>query len=228
MARFNVNDADNYGGQGGGGFFSLKNDKDVARVRFLYNGIADVEGDSVHEIERNGKKRYVNCLRGYGDPVDVCPFCKAGKFVQVKYFVPLYNLDTETYQTWERGKKFGAKLTSICSHYPNTVSHIFEIERNGKAGDTQTTYEIFETGTTPEVTLESFDVPNPLGTIILDKTAEEMETFLDTGDFGDDAPQSEASAPQRRPVGNAPQANNGGSFTRRTPAGGDGNRRQAF
>ena len=30
MARFNAQEADNYGGQGGGGFFSLKNDKDVA------------------------------------------------------------------------------------------------------------------------------------------------------------------------------------------------------
>ena len=37
MARFNVNEVENYGGQGGGGFFSLKNDKDVATVRFMYN-----------------------------------------------------------------------------------------------------------------------------------------------------------------------------------------------
>ena len=100
-----------------------------------------------HEVELNGKKRYVNCLREWGDPVDVCPFCKAGRYVQVKYFVPLYTISVKTnnsnpavsapivtpvdaLQTWERGKKFSSKLTSICSRYPNTVSHIFEIERN--------------------------------------------------------------------------------------------------
>lgn len=217
MASFNVNSADNYGGQGGGGFFSLKNDKDIARVRFLYNGIDDVEGHSVHEIELNGKKRYVNCLREYGDPVDACPFCKSGKFVQVKYFVPLYNMDTDSIQTWERGKKFGSKLTSICSRYPNTVAHTFEIERNGKANDTQTTYEIYETGETEGVTMEEFEVPNPLGTIILDKTAEEMQAFLDTGDFGSEAPRRRESGAQQE-----------GGYTRRTPANGEGGRRQAF
>ena len=132
-------------------------------------------------------------------------------------------MDTDSLQTWERGKKFGAKLTSMCSRYPNTVSHTFEIERNGKAGDTQTTYEIYETGETPEVTMEDFEVPNPLGTIILDKTAEEMQIFLDTGDFGGNG----GSAPQRRSSGGSQQSN-GGGFQRRTPASGEGGRRQAF
>lgn len=236
MASFNVNQADNYGGQGGGGFFSLKNNKDTATVRFLYNSIDDVKGHSVHEVELNGKKRYVNCLREYGDPVSVCPFCQAGMFTQVKYFVPIYNMsvktnnenpsrvtptvtDIEQIQTWERGKKFGSKLTSMCSRYPNTVSHIFEIERNGKAGDTSTTYEIYEVGETEDVSLEDFDIPNALGTIILDKSADEMDTFLQTGDFGS------GDAPARRETNHSAQS---GGFTRRTPASGDGNRRQAF
>lgn len=216
MAGFNVNDAENYGGQGGGGFFSLKQDKEVAHVRFLYNGIDDVTGYSVHEVELNGKKRYVNCLREAGDPVDACPFCKAGKFVQVKYFVPIYNMDTGSIQTWERGKKFGSKLTSMCSRYPNTVTHTFEIERNGKAGDQQTSYEIYETGETPDVTLEQFELANPLGTIILDKTADEMEKYLQTGDFGEAPVRHENSSQQ-----------SSGVYTRRTPASGTG-RRDAF
>ena len=36
MAEFSMNEADNYGGNGGGSFFTLKDDKDKARVRFLY------------------------------------------------------------------------------------------------------------------------------------------------------------------------------------------------
>ena len=39
MARFRADEADNYGGQGGAGFFRLANDGDVARVRFMYNSI---------------------------------------------------------------------------------------------------------------------------------------------------------------------------------------------
>lgn len=211
MAEFNVNDAENYGGQGGGGFFSLRKHKEVAHVRFLYEGIEDVRGYSVHEVELNGKKRYVNCLRAYGDPVDVCPFCKDGKFVQVKYFVPLYNMDADAVQVWERGKKFGAKLTSMCSRYPNTVAHTFEIERNGQPGDTATFYETYETGVTEGVSLDDFEVPNPLGTIILNKSADEMQTYLATGDFGKDGGARHDSS--------STQSN--GGYTRRTPASGD-------
>ena len=91
MARFNAQEADNYGGQGGGGFFSLKNDKDVATVRFMYNAIEDVEGFAVHEIEVDGRKRYVNCLRDYNQPVDDCPLCAAKQRVIAKVFVYVYD-----------------------------------------------------------------------------------------------------------------------------------------
>ena len=183
MARFGVNDADNYGGQGGGGYFSLKNDKDVATVRFLFDSIEDVEGFAVHEVELEGKKRYVNCLKEYGQPVDVCPFCANRMFTAVKYFIPLYNVETQRIQTWERGKKFGAKISSMCARYPHLVSHTFEIERNGKAGEQTTTYEIYETGMDENVTLDEFDIPDVLGTLVLDKTPEEMDNFLATGSF---------------------------------------------
>lgn len=196
MAQFSIADADKYGGQGGGGYFSLKNDKDVARVRFLFEDIQDIQGYAVHEVEIDGKKRYVNCLREYGMPVDACPFCAAGKYVTAKYFIPLYNIDDDRIQTWERGKKFGAKISSLCARYPHLVSHTFEIERNGKTGDTQTTYEIYETGQDADVTLDDFNVESPLGTIILDKTPDEMVEFLETGDFSDAG--SADATPRRR------------------------------
>ena len=113
-------------------YFSLKDDKEVARVRFLFNGIEDVEGFAVHEVEVDGKKRYVNCLREYNQPKDACPFCKANMFTQAKLFIPVYNIDEDKVQLWERGKKFISKISSICARYPNVVAHKFEIERNGK------------------------------------------------------------------------------------------------
>lgn len=191
MARFNYDEADHYGGQGGAGYFSLKNDKDVARVRFLYNGIDDVSGYAVHQVEVDGKKRWVNCLREYNQPIDNCPFCREKKKVQAKLFVPLYNIDEDKEQIWERGKKFFPKISSVCARYPNLVSHVFEIERNGKKGEQTTTYEIYEVDK-DDTTLDDMpEVQDPVGSVILDKSADDMEFYLENGYFpptGDDVP----------------------------------------
>ena len=216
MASFGVNQADSFGGQGGGGYFSLKNDGDTARVRFLYRDIEDVQGYSVHEVVHNGKKRYVNCLREYGDPISACPMCESGNQPRVKYFIPLYNVDTGTSVTWERGKQFGSKLSSLCSHYPNLVQHTFEIERHGAQGSTSTTYDIYENGVDETVDLDDFTVEHPLGGLILDKTAEEMQTYLRTGAFPSEGGAPEGGFQRRQP-----------QQERRTPNG-DGGRRQVF
>lgn len=215
MASLSMNQADNIGGQGGGGFFRLANDLDTAKVRILYRGIDDVRPQSVHQVEIDGKKRWVDCLRGGTDPKDVCPFCKAGRYVNIKYFIPLYNIDANTSQIWERGKDFGSKLSSICSRYPDTYSHIFTVERHGKAGSQQTSYEIYEEEKTEGVSINDFDVQNPVGTVVMLKTAEEMEVFLRNGRFPDN--------------GNTREANEGGGqpYQRRTPAG-NNSRREAF
>ena len=195
MGSFRANEVDNYGGNGGAGFFSLKNDKDVARVRFLYDGPEDLEGYAVHQVEVDGKKRYVNCLRSYKDPVDQCPFCREKKFQVAKLFIPLYNIDEDSIQVWERGKNFFSKMTSQMARYPEFVKHVFEVERNGKPHDTQTTYEMFEIGKDDDVRLEDFDMPNILGSIILDKTADEMEYYLENDEFPSD---NTAEEPVRR------------------------------
>ena len=209
MAVFGVNDAERYGGQGGGGFFRLENDKDVARVRILYDSVDDVQGYAVHEVKIGDKKRYVNCLRNYGDPVDTCPFCADKRFTTVKYFVPLYNIDNDRVETWERGKKFGQKISSLCSRYPHLVAHTFEIERNGKAGSTDTTYEFYETGKNDEVLLDDFEIPEVLGNMVLDKTADELQYYIDRGQF----PDSDNSGADSR------QGGNDEGMRRRTPAG---------
>lgn len=186
MARFNAGDVDKYGGNGGGGYFSLKNDRDIATVRFLYNSADDVEGFAVHEVEIDGKKRYVNCLREYNQPIDDCPFCKARKFQVAKLWIPLYNEDEDKVQVWERGKKFFNKLSSVLSRCDADpiCSQTFEIERNGKPKDTATTYEIYQTKDKPDdAVLDDFDMPNILGGIVLDKSAEDMEFYLEEGYF---------------------------------------------
>ena len=210
MARFNANEIDNYGGQGGAGYFSLKNDKDVASVRFMYDSIEDVEGYAVHEVYINDKKRYVNCLRSYNQPIDDCPFCKAKMFQSAKLFIPIYNIDEDRVQIWERGKKFFAKISSLCARYPNLVSHTFEIERNGKPGSTQTTYEIYETGQ-DNTTLEDLpEMRDIVGSIVLNKSPEEMEYYLEHGEF---ASNEEEPSVRRREARTSEH-----EVTRRTPA----------
>lgn len=185
MAKFNANEVENYGGSGGAGYFSLKNDKDTAQVRFMYNNIDDVEGYAVHQVDVDDKKRYVNCLREYNQPVSDCPFCEAKNFQLAKLFVPLYDIKDDKVKIWERGKKFFSKIGSICARYsnPTVVSHIFEIERNGKPGDQTTSYEIYETDQ-DNTTMEDLpEKPELLGGLILDKSKEEMQYYLDNGKF---------------------------------------------
>ena len=186
MARFNAENIDNYGVQSSSSnYFSLKEDKDVARVRFMYNGAEDIEGFSVHRVQVGDRDKNVNCLREYNDPIDVCPFCKAGMKTYARLFVPLYNEDTNQVQIWERGKKFISKLSSICARYPDVVSHVFEIERNGAKGEQTTTYEVYEVDK-DETSLEDLpEAPKVLGLYVLDKTAEEMEDYLEVGSFPD-------------------------------------------
>lgn len=215
MARFRADEAEHYGGQGGAGYFSLKNDKDTAQVRFMYNSVDDITGYAVHEVEIDGKKRYVNCPREYNQPLDACPFCAKKKFTTVKLFIPIYNIDQDRVQIWERGKKFIGRISSLCARYPNTVSQIFEIERNGQKGDTQTSYEFYPIEK-DDTTLDDLpEVPDPIGTLVLDKSTDDMEFYLENGYFPpDDEPV------RRRPVEDEPTRE-----SRRTPAS---RRRETF
>ena len=187
MPRFNVNEADNYGGSGAGQFFSLNDDGEVASVRFMYNGIDDIEAYAVHEVEIDGKRKAVNCIRSYDEPKSKCPFCNANNFQRVKVYIPLYDVETGDVKIWERGKKFIPKLTGVAARYANSstplVAHTFDIERHGKKNDAQTSYEIYETGVDKTRLEDLPEMPEVLGTIILDKTADEMNYYLDTGSF---------------------------------------------
>jgi len=220
MARFNLDNADNYGNNGnGGGFFSLKNDGDVAVVRFLYDNADDIEGYAVHEVEVNGKKRYVNCLREYNQPVDDCPFCKARMKVLAKLFIPVYNEDEDKTQVWERGKKFFSQISGICSRYDDApiVSQTFEIERNGKPKDTSTTYGIYRTKDKSDgKTLEDFEMPTILGGIVLDKSADDMLYYLDAKEFPPEDDE-EDDTPRRR-TSRRDEEEEAPRRSRRTPA----------
>lgn len=216
MARFNYQDADNYGNSGGSNFFQLKEDKETAKVRFMYRGIDDVEGLSVHQVKIGDKERYVNCLREYSDPIDMCPLCKANYKTIAKLFVPLYDETTGNTLVWERGKKFFGQISGLCERYPNLVSYVCEIVRNGKPKDTNTTYTIYPAPQADSTTLDDLPEPvNVMGGIVLDKTADDMDYYLRYGEFPDNSEGApwRNDAPVRREPAPAP--------ARRTPARGE-------
>lgn len=189
MARFTINDYENYGG-GSSNYFSLKDNGDTAKIRFLYNDINDVEGVPVHQVQVDGKTVDIACLRTYDEPIDNCPLCKAGYRVIPRLYIPVFDEDAQETKIWTRGRTFFKKLSSLCSRYNPLVSTVFEVERVGKKGDTNTTYETYPVET-DDLIITDFPDINPEEFCFEDKTAEEMIKYLETGMFV--APQT----PQR-------------------------------
>lgn len=196
MGQISLNDIDNYGTSNSGSFFTLKDDGDKARIRLLYGGIDDLKPYVVHEVQIGDKRRYVNCLRDYNEPMDKCPLCAAGYKPIPKLFLKLYNEDTNECQIWERGKTYAQRIANLASHFNPLVNEIIEVTRFGKKGDMQTKYEFLPIEDSP-TDIEQYDCAEPLGTIILDKNEAELNEFLDLGDF----PNGSVEVAQQRSAG---------------------------
>ena len=224
--KINKNDVDKYGGESLANFFSLKDNGDKATVRMLYETDDDVDLYAVHQIKLpDGSFRYVDCLReSYDAPFDDCPLCARGRETKdfsekkaiVKLWVPIYNVDEDEVQIWERGKAFYNKqLTPLMAKYGEPFcANVFEIERIGAAGYSKTKYDITFIENDKKVLddFDEIDLPNPAETIILSKSFEELNNFVNTRTFdgsgtGDD--MSEDEAPKRR------ESYNGGGMSER-------------
>ena len=208
MPRVNLSDLNNYGG--GGKFkkvnyLSLPNDGDSAQVHFLLDSEDDLNNCIyvTHNVKLKSapKLKYgvrVNCLREYNDPIEDCPFCSAGMKTGISCVLPVYNVDTEQVEFWTRGKKDAGRLFRKMAKVKKFSSHLFEITRIGEPGDQATDYEFDDLGQ------EDFDepeIPDILGNVVLDKTAEDMEYYLDEHDFppeDSDDDEEEEEAPRRR------------------------------
>ena len=211
MATFSADEFDNYGGQSnGGGFFSIDTDGGKKKVRFLYNTTAEIQGMSVHKVKVMNKKgqlknRYVNCLRKYNDPIEDCPFCRAKKKTEARIFIPVYNIQDDVTQVWDRGKGIFQNLMSQCTRYSNKdtdiVNNVFEIERMGKHGDKNTQYGIYYIDTDDTMLEDLPEPPQILGKIVLDKTVDDMEYYLENEEFpptDDEDEEEEEEPPVRR------------------------------
>ena len=213
MARINPNEADKYQNNLNGEWLSLKNHGDVATVQFMFDVYDDIDAFVCHKVQVGDKERYVDCLRTYDQPIDDCPFCAAGIPAKPVNFILMYQHEDEKVKIWERGRQFLSKLQGLINRYVPLSSYVFQIERNGKAGDQKTTYEVFPMDGIEPYDLTDVEKPDLLGGLILDKTFEEMDIYLDTGSFPATeeetyqppkqqqrrgAPQSRQQAPERQ------------------------------
>lgn len=190
MGKVNLDDLDKYNSGGGAkvNFFQLKDDGDTESVRFMFEDEEQLSNYiyNTHKVTVGKSKfpnKHVNCLRSYNDPIDDCPLCAAGERSAVRVFIPVYNINADEVQFFDRPKAYIAKLQKLMARYKDFPSHIFDIERNGAKGDQQTTYDFIEVDE-DDVTLDDLpEVPNVLGTAITNATADDMEYYLDNGQF---------------------------------------------
>lgn len=119
------------------GMFLLRDDGDYADVIFMYRSIDDVLQADTHYIKSAEYSGYVHCC-GVG-----CPACAKNIRVQSKLFIPMYRIEANEVQFFDRNARFEQQLTrDVLSKYSNPSEYVFRITRHGAAGDTDTYYDI--------------------------------------------------------------------------------------
>ena len=226
MAKVNFNNLDEAELNGGNntgngndvGFFTLKNDNDEAVVRFMCDSTDDFEILTVHDVQIGQRYRKVNCIRDPREPLDNCPLCKNGTRISNRFFIKLiqYNRVTDPNtgvqsivpqaMIWERSTAYAKTLKSYLDNYGPLSDIICKIIRHGKAGDMQTTYEIVpnlsKTVFPDEVYVKDpsiFGTFEAFGTIVMDRTYDEMAHFVATGEFPAKPAAQQTNAPAAAP-----------------------------
>lgn len=133
----------------GGKYFALKNDKDFAVVRFMYDSLDQLSEDiyAVHYTD-NGKHE---CKRqNFADPISVCPLCQSGNKPKAVVFISMYNEDTKEAVIWEKSFTWYQNtllpvLTELLNENQgkSIASFPIKIVRNGATGDMKTVYNLF-------------------------------------------------------------------------------------
>lgn len=178
-------------------YFSLKDDGDSAEVRFMFDGMDSLYAYVCHRVtgdEVNFKDRkVVSCIAedfsGKG-----CPLCASDTPKVVRYLIPLRLEETGEYRLWERGRSFMKVIVSRIKRTPDLYRNVFEVFRNGKKGDTRTTYDL-ERISSDDSEWEDYEMPKyiefPEFTIPY-WTDRDMKKWLKNGEFPIDERRPEA------------------------------------
>lgn len=198
MAKVSIDEARK--STSGGDFFSLKKDKEKANIRFMYKTTKDVDIYSVHEVKIGDKRRLVDCIKDPSNPESHCPFCDAGVKKLQRVFLLVYVEQEEKVKIWERSfQYYDRNILPILEQLNSEeiVGTRFRVMRNGAPGDMKTTYPLMLVEA-DDTKMEDFEEELPRTDLtILQKTAEEMEEFVETGKFPEQAEEAESEEEER-------------------------------
>lgn len=190
-------------------YFKLANDGDIAIARINLATTEELMFAAVHTLQVGGKWMKVSCHNPLGMNAAGCPLCsanaanpkgsisKSAKKVYIPMIVSYRDAQSATGYTppvpaiWERPAGFSRELANKLMVAGNLKDVLVLITRNGKAGDMQTTYSVDVLPAThpvfkPEMIPADFSAFNNFNIAkhsYWEKTAEEINAFLATGQF---------------------------------------------
>ena len=203
-------------------FFSLA-DGEEKIVRFMHDSRADFRVLTMHEIMMNGNTRRVACLNEAAGQHN-CPFCesnvpfsdrwgnehKISNLVARCYIRMIeYSQDEQgnvvtAAKVWDRPVSFARTLVGYLDNYGPLSDVICKITRHGSGLNTK--YEVIPNLNKniyrDDIYVKDaslFEGYNEVGTIVLNKDAEEMNYYLSNGEFPDTTKKDE---PVKAPVFN--------------------------
>lgn len=214
------------------GFFKLKDDGDIAIARVNISCNEDMDFASVHTIGANGRWMKVSCLNPLGSYGGDCALCsahaanpkgsvsKSAKKLFIQMMVSYRDPASTTGYTppapviWDRPAAFSRELANKLMIAGDLRNTLVLITRNGKAGDMQTTYSmdilpadhpVFK----PEMIPADFSAFNNFNIArhsYWEKTADEINTYLTTGQFPDKSNNTAQAAATMAATAAAPAA----------------------
>ncbi len=178
------------------GFFSVKPNSE-AIVRIMCNNLNDIEILTTHPITVGASSfpnRQVNCLRTAHEPLDNCPLCKAGEKVRQRAFIKMIEYDPVTRESkavvWDRAaKQIVPQLKNYLDNYGPLSNIMCKVVRTGSGIETK--YDIVPNINPQVYNMTDFPLPaedpfkefKVLGRMVMDKNAEEIMQFMQTGEF---------------------------------------------
>ena len=200
MAQININDVYVTGDnnqQNQVGFFNLQNDGDEAVVRFMVDSLEDLEILTVHDIFVNGKFRQISCVRDPREPIEKCPLCAKGEkikqvvFIKMIQYVNTPNGVEAKPVVWQRSAStYAFRLKGYLDNYGPLSNILCKVIRHGAKGDMKTTYDIIPNLSPVNFPQENYPILNEvfidysaLGRIVLDKNEDDINVFINTGNF---------------------------------------------
>ena len=202
------------------GYFKLKNDGDIAIARINISSTDELMFASVHTIGTGGRWIKVSCLNPLGSNNGGCGLCtahasnpngavgKAAKKVFVPMLVSYRDPNAATGYTapvpviWDRPAAFSRELANKLMISGDLRNTLVMITRNGKAGDMQTTYSmdilpadhpVFKPDMVP-ADFSAFNNFNIARHSYWEKTADEINIYLTTGQFPERAQNNTTQA----------------------------------